>query len=273
MLLINDNIAALGAENNLDATDSHADDGRRRSASGLQIQTAADNPAGYSIAQSLQSEINGYGASSLERADGGVGAPDRAGRHEPAGGDSPAGEHHRNAGGQHDDSLDSTAANADQQEFTALDRPARPDRNSTESFAGVNLLDGSNAALTFQVGPTDTRQRRRRREPGQGTSSARSPESGERRPRSPEPPQAISARAGGHQHPGLLGGFDRCVAEPDPGAVEQRHGRPAEPDLCSRRPRRRQRCHGDLAVHVAADPRAVRHVGARLRPSSSRNSP
>ncbi len=62
MLLINDNIAALGAENNLDATDTAMSSVVGQLSSGLQIQTAADNPAGYSIAQSLQSEINGYGA-------------------------------------------------------------------------------------------------------------------------------------------------------------------------------------------------------------------
>ena len=62
MLLINDNVAALGAENNLDTTSTAMQSVVGQLSSGLQINTAADNPAGYSIAQSLQSEINGYGA-------------------------------------------------------------------------------------------------------------------------------------------------------------------------------------------------------------------
>ncbi len=52
-------------------------------------------------------------------------------------------------------SLDSTAANADQQEFTALQNQLTQIANSTE-YAGISLLNGSNAVLTFQVGPTDT---------------------------------------------------------------------------------------------------------------------
>jgi flagellin len=52
-------------------------------------------------------------------------------------------------------SSDTTAAHADQQEFASLISQLDQIAQST-TFAGVSLLNGSNAALTFQVGPQDS---------------------------------------------------------------------------------------------------------------------
>jgi flagellin len=155
MLMINDNIAALGAENNLNATDSAMQTTVSQLSSGLQIQTAADNPAGYAIAQSLQYEINGYGAS-VSNAQNAVSVLQTA---QGAMNQQAAILQQMNTiatqAANSNVSLDSTAANADQQEFTALQNQLTQIANSTE-YAGISLLNGSNAVLTFQVGPTDT---------------------------------------------------------------------------------------------------------------------
>src|SRR5580658_7061607 len=154
-LLINDNIAALGAENNLDSTNNDLAAAVNDLSSGLAINTAADNPAGYSIAQSLESEINGYNAaesnsqtavSVLQTAQGAINQQEtilqQANTIATQAANSTTAD-------------DSTAASADQQEFTALISQLDQIASST-AFAGVSLLNGTNAALTFQVGPNDS---------------------------------------------------------------------------------------------------------------------
>ena len=62
-ILINDNSTAVEAYNNLDATSDMLSSAVNKLSSGLQIQTAADDPAGYLVGQYLQEESNGYGQS------------------------------------------------------------------------------------------------------------------------------------------------------------------------------------------------------------------
>ncbi len=154
MLLINDNIAALGAENNLDATDNALSSVVGQMSSGLQIQTASDTPAGYSIAQSLQSEINGYGAaegnaqtavSVLQTAEGAMNQQEAILQQANTLATQAANT---------TTEKDTTAAAADNQEFSSLISQLDQIASST-TYAGVNLLDGSNPTLTFQVGPTN----------------------------------------------------------------------------------------------------------------------
>ena len=59
-LVINSNLSALGAYNNLNQTDQAMAKAISELSSGLQIQTAADNPAGYVVSQALQSQADGY---------------------------------------------------------------------------------------------------------------------------------------------------------------------------------------------------------------------
>jgi flagellin len=154
-LLINDNIAALGAENNLDSTNNDLAAAVNDLSSGLAINSAADNPAGYSIAQSLESEINGYNAaesnsqtavSVLQTAQGAINQQETILQQANTIATQAANS---------TTSDDTTAASADQQEFTALISQLDQIASST-AFAGVNLLNGTNAALTFQVGPNDS---------------------------------------------------------------------------------------------------------------------
>ena len=152
MLLINDNLSALGAQNNLATTDNALANVVSQLSSGLQIQTAADNPAGYSIAQSLQFEINGYGAS-LANAQNAVSVLQTA---QGAMNQQEAILQSMNtiATQAANSSLSTSAANADNNEFQALLGQLNQIANST-TYAGVNLLDGSNPTLTFQIGPTN----------------------------------------------------------------------------------------------------------------------
>jgi flagellin len=155
MLLINDNLAALTAQNNLNATDSQLQSVVGQLSSGLAIQTAADNPAGYSIAQSLQSEINGYGAaisnaqtavSVLQTAQGAMNQQEAILQQANTIATQAANT---------TTSSNTSAANADNNQFQALISELDQIAQST-TYAGVSLLNGSYAALTFQVGPQDT---------------------------------------------------------------------------------------------------------------------
>ncbi len=158
MLLINNNLSALGAENNLNATDAALAQSVSQLSSGLQIQTAADNPSGYAIAQNLQYEINGYSAATSN-------AQDAISVLQTAQGAMNQQESilqqmntiaNQAANSQVQDN--STALQADQQEFTALQTQLNQIASST-TYAGVNLLSssaGSSLLLTFQVGPQNS---------------------------------------------------------------------------------------------------------------------
>jgi flagellin len=60
-LTINTNIEAMDAQRNLSMTESSVATSMQRLSSGLRINTAADDVAGYAISQKLQGQINGLG--------------------------------------------------------------------------------------------------------------------------------------------------------------------------------------------------------------------
>ncbi|MGA3214639.1 MAG: flagellin, partial [Acidimicrobiales bacterium] len=108
--------------------------------------------AGYSIAQSLQAEINGYGAaesnaqtavSVLQTAQGAINAQESI--LQQANTIATQAANSTTAG-------NATAAAADQQEFASLINQLDQIASST-TYAGVSLLSSSTAVLTFQVGP------------------------------------------------------------------------------------------------------------------------
>jgi len=59
-LIVNTNMSAIQAYNNLNSTDSAMSTAISRLSSGLQIQTAADNPAGYVTSEALSFQSTGY---------------------------------------------------------------------------------------------------------------------------------------------------------------------------------------------------------------------
>src|SRR5271157_5959049 len=62
-LTINNNLEAMDASRNLNSTENMLSQAMQRLSSGLKINSAADDVAGYAISQSLQSQVNGLNQS------------------------------------------------------------------------------------------------------------------------------------------------------------------------------------------------------------------
>jgi flagellin len=69
-LVVDTNLSALQALNDLNATDNNMTSAIKRLSSGLQIQTAATGPAQYVISQALESQSNGYNTAIQNAQDG-----------------------------------------------------------------------------------------------------------------------------------------------------------------------------------------------------------
>ena len=63
-LTINTNLEAMNASRNLNGTENMLAQSMQRLSSGLKINSAADDVAGYAISQSLQSQVNGLNQAS-----------------------------------------------------------------------------------------------------------------------------------------------------------------------------------------------------------------
>src|SRR5277367_2412844 len=63
-LTINNNLEALNASRNLNGTENMLSQAMQRLSSGLKINSAADDVAGYAISQSLSSQVNGLNQAS-----------------------------------------------------------------------------------------------------------------------------------------------------------------------------------------------------------------
>ncbi len=152
-LVVNTNQSAINAFNNLNSTDNAMTKAISELSSGLQIQTAADNPAGYVVAEGLDSQANGFtqaisnaqaGVSLIQTASGALnqitsilqtmnqlalssanGAPN-----------------------------DSQSLNANEQEFVALQNQIDQIANTT-SYGTKSLLDGTFSNQSLQVGAFD----------------------------------------------------------------------------------------------------------------------
>ena len=152
-LVVNDNLSALGAYNNLNASSNAESQAISELSSGLQIQTAADNPAGYVQAQSLLSQSNGY-QTAMSNAQNGVSLIQTA-----------SGALNQitsllqtmnslalsSANGA---TNDSQSLNANEQEFVALQNQI-DQIASTTSYGTSALLDGTFSNQSLQVGAFD----------------------------------------------------------------------------------------------------------------------
>ncbi|MGC8511174.1 MAG: flagellin [Acidimicrobiales bacterium] len=151
---INYNAVAVNAYNNLDATNTSLSQVVSQLSSGLQIQTAADNPSGYVVGQYLQEEGNGYtqaisnvqtAVSVLQTAQGALGQEAAILQTMNTLATQVA-----NGGTQ-----SATTLSASQAEFASLQSELDQISAST-NFGGTALLNGSYAGETFQVGPYNT---------------------------------------------------------------------------------------------------------------------
>ena len=150
-LLINDNPAAVASYDNLDATNSMLSHAVGELSSGLQIQTAADDPSGYVIGQYLQEESNGYtqaisntqdAVSVLQTAQGALGQEASILQTMNSLATEAA-----NGGVQ-----DAGTLSAAQAEFVSLQNELDQIAGST-SYGTTPLLGGTYSGETFQVGP------------------------------------------------------------------------------------------------------------------------
>lgn len=149
-LVVNSNLQALNAYNNLNSTDQAMSKAISELSSGLQIQTAADNPAGYVVAEGLQSQSNGYGQA-ISNAQNGVSLIQTA-----------SGALNQIASilqtmnslalsSANGATTDTNAANANDQEFQALANQI-DQISGTTSFGTTKLLDGTFSNEVLQVG-------------------------------------------------------------------------------------------------------------------------
>ena len=152
-LVVNTNQSAINAFNNLNSTDSAMTKAISELSSGLQIQTAADNPAGYVVAEGLQSQANGF-TQAISNAQAGVSLIQTA-----------SGALNQitsilqtmnqlalsSANGA---TNDSNSLNANEQEFQALQNQIDQIANTT-SYGTKALLDGTFSNQSLQVGAFD----------------------------------------------------------------------------------------------------------------------
>jgi flagellin len=152
-LIVNSNLGALNAYNNVNQTDNAMSKAISQLSSGLQIQTAADNPAGYVTAQALESQSNGYGTA-ITNAQNGVSLIQTA-----------SGALNQIASilqtmnslalsSANGATNDSNSLNANEQEFAALQNQIDQIAGTT-SFGSTNLLDGTFSNQVLQVGAFD----------------------------------------------------------------------------------------------------------------------
>ena len=148
-LVLNTNIDALIAQNSLTTSGNKLTTALQQLSSGLQINTAADNAAGYAIAQGMTSQINGLNQAS-QNANNGVSLTQTAqGALTEITNDL---QTMRNLAVQ---SLNGTNSAQDRADLNQQFNQLAADINqvaSTASFNGVQLLDGSFQGQTFQIG-------------------------------------------------------------------------------------------------------------------------
>jgi flagellin len=149
MLSINTNVISLMAEKNLNSTQSSLSTAMQRLSSGLRINSAADDAAGLAISDQMTTQINGLdqagrnandGISLAQTADGALSSI------------TSNLQRIRELAVQSANSTNSASDRADMQTeasslLSEIDRVA-----NTTQFNGVNLLNGSFTAATFQVG-------------------------------------------------------------------------------------------------------------------------
>jgi flagellin len=152
-LVVNTNQSAINAFNNLNSTDQAMTKAISELSSGLQIQTAADNPAGYVVAEGLESQANGF-TQAISNAQAGVSLIQTA-----------SGALNQitsilqtmnqlalsSANGA---TNDTGSLNANEQEFVALQNQIDQIATTT-SYGTKALLDGTFSGQSLQVGAFD----------------------------------------------------------------------------------------------------------------------
>ncbi len=148
-LVLNTNIDALVAQNSLTSSGSQLASALQQLSSGLRINTAADDAAGYAIAQGMTSQVNGLNQAA-QNANGGVSLAQTA-----SGAMQEITNDLQTMRDLAVESLNATNSSQDRTDLNSQFTQLMNDINSVASqtqFNGVNLLDGSFQGATFQVG-------------------------------------------------------------------------------------------------------------------------
>src|SRR5580704_10456870 len=148
-LVLNTNIASMVAQNSLTSSGAQLATSLQQLSSGLRVNTAADDAAGYAIAQGMTSQINGLNQAS-QNANDGVSLTQTA-----SGALSEVTNDLQTMRDLAVESLNATNSAGDRSDLNAQYQQLAADINSVSSqtqFNGVNLLDGSFQGATFQVG-------------------------------------------------------------------------------------------------------------------------
>ncbi|MHB0992087.1 MAG: flagellin N-terminal helical domain-containing protein [Burkholderiales bacterium] len=150
---INTNLASLYAQNNLAKSQSSVATSIQRLSSGLRINSAADDAAGYAISQNMTTQISGDNQASLNASNG-------VSLAQTAQGDmSTILTNLQTMYGLAVNAANSTNTSADRVALNDQMQQLLQQNNLTaqsSNFNGVNLLDGSFNGETFQVGANNS---------------------------------------------------------------------------------------------------------------------
>jgi len=148
-LVLNTNIDSMVAQNSLSSSGTQLASALQQLSSGLRINTAADDAAGYAISQGMTSQINGLNQAA-QNANDGVSLAQTA-----SGALSEVTTDLQTMRDLAVESLNATNSSQDRADLNAQFTQLAADINNvaaTTQFNGVNLLDGSFQGADFQIG-------------------------------------------------------------------------------------------------------------------------
>jgi flagellin len=148
-LVLNTNIDSLVAQNALTTSGNELATSLQQLSTGLRVNTAADDAAGYAIAQGMTSQINGLNQAA-QNANDGVSLAQTA-----SGALSEVTTDLQTMRDLAVESLNATNSSQDRTDLNAQFAQLAADINNvaaTTQFNGVNLLDGSFQGADFQIG-------------------------------------------------------------------------------------------------------------------------
>ena len=152
-LVVNTNLSAIDAYNNLNATDMGMSTAISELSSGLAVQTAADGPAAYVQSQALESQSNGY-QQAISNAQDGVSLVQTASGALNQISSILQTMNQLAISSSNGATNDSTSLTANEQEFSALQSDIDQIAGTT-SYGTTNLLDGTFSGQSLQVGAFD----------------------------------------------------------------------------------------------------------------------
>jgi flagellin len=148
-LVLNTNVASMVAQNSLTSSGTQLASALQQLSSGLRVNTAADDAAGYAIAQGMTSQINGLNQAARNANDG-VSLTQTA-----SGAMTEIVNDLQTMRDLAVESLNATNSTNDRADLNAQFSQLAADINNVAAntqFNGVNLLDGSFQGADFQIG-------------------------------------------------------------------------------------------------------------------------